>query len=54
MKSALQLDMPAHTDRAAVAEFYQEHGYYIARGVADPTTLAGLRTDFDRSCHRQY
>jgi ectoine hydroxylase-related dioxygenase (phytanoyl-CoA dioxygenase family) len=48
MKTALQLSIPAHTDRAAVAEFYQENGYYIARGVVDPADLAGLRTDFDR------
>jgi ectoine hydroxylase-related dioxygenase (phytanoyl-CoA dioxygenase family) len=39
---------PAASDRAAVAAFYQEHGFYIGRNLVDPGRLAGLEKDFDR------
>lgn len=39
---------PPATDAAAVAAFYQEHGYYIGRGLVDTKTLGGLERDFDR------
>ena len=39
---------PPATDHAAVAAFYQEHGYYIGQGLVDPTTLGVLEHDFDR------
>ncbi|MBA2480753.1 MAG: phytanoyl-CoA dioxygenase family protein [Planctomycetes bacterium] len=39
---------PAHTDRAAVAAFFAEHGFYHARGVLDRTDVATLEGDFDR------
>lgn len=39
---------PAIGDRAAIASFYQEHGYYHARGAVGRGILAGLQRDFDR------
>lgn len=39
---------PPASDRAAVAAFYHEHGYYIGRDLVDPATLSGLERDFDR------
>jgi ectoine hydroxylase-related dioxygenase (phytanoyl-CoA dioxygenase family) len=39
---------PPHSDRAAVAAFYAEHGFYHARGVLDGATVASLEQDFDR------
>ena len=36
-------------DLQEAAEFYQKNGYYIARQVVDPATLAPLQTDFDRT-----
>lgn len=41
-------ECPPASDRAAAAAFYEEHGYYVARGVADAATLAPLVRDFDR------
>jgi ectoine hydroxylase-related dioxygenase (phytanoyl-CoA dioxygenase family) len=37
------------TDLREAADFYHQNGYYIARNVVDPTTLARLQTDFDRT-----
>jgi len=42
------LNCPPATDLPAVASFYQEHGYYIGRGLVDPATLGNLDRDFDR------
>jgi phytanoyl-CoA hydroxylase len=39
---------PSHTDRAAVAEFFAEHGFYHARGVLGGPDIAPLEHDFDR------
>jgi ectoine hydroxylase-related dioxygenase (phytanoyl-CoA dioxygenase family) len=39
---------PPASDLKAVAEFYQEHGYYVGRGLVDPATLGRLERDFDR------
>ncbi len=39
---------PPLSDAAAIARFFREHGYYIARGLADAATVATLERDFDR------
>nr|MBA3709508.1 phytanoyl-CoA dioxygenase family protein [Planctomycetota bacterium] len=39
---------PAHSDRAAVADFFSEHGFYLARGVIGRPECARLEQDFDR------
>lgn len=39
---------PAHSDRAAVASFYAEHGFYHARGVLGRPEVGVLERDFDR------
>jgi ectoine hydroxylase-related dioxygenase (phytanoyl-CoA dioxygenase family) len=41
-------ECPAHHDRAAVAAFYAEHGFYHARGVLGRADVAPLERDFDR------
>lgn len=40
--------MPDLDDRAGIAAFWQENGYYLARGVFDAAQVADLETDFDR------
>lgn len=40
--------LPPISSLKAVADFYHEHGFYIAKGAVDPTTLAPLLRDFDR------
>ena len=40
--------MPPISNLKAVADFYREHGFYIAKGAVDSTTLAPLQRDFDR------
>src|SRR3954462_11034545 len=39
---------PPHQDRAAVAAFFAEHGFYHARGVLGRADLQPLERDFDR------
>jgi len=39
---------PPINDSSAVADFYQEYGYYIGRGLVDASALAVLERDFDR------
>ncbi len=33
---------------SAIKDFFQEHGYYHARGLFEPDEIATLQTDFDR------
>ena len=40
--------LPPCSDPVAIAAFYREHGYYIAKSVVDAATLAPLQRDFDR------
>ena len=39
---------PAISGRKAIASFYQEHGFYLARGVVARGMLEGLQHDFDQ------
>jgi len=36
------------TSPTEITEFFQENGYYLAKGVYSPTEVAELETDFDR------
>jgi phytanoyl-CoA hydroxylase len=42
-----QVDSPA-----AIRSFFEENGYYIAKGVYSPVEVADLERDFDRIVHR--
>jgi ectoine hydroxylase-related dioxygenase (phytanoyl-CoA dioxygenase family) len=40
--------MPELGDAAGIRAFWEENGYYVARGVFSPEEVAGLEGDFDR------
>src|SRR5271154_3567174 len=37
---------------AEITKFFQENGYYLAKGVYSPAEVAELETDFDRIVHQ--
>ena len=41
-----------HTHMSSINEFYQENGYYIARGVYSPEEVRELEVDFDHIVHQ--
>lgn len=45
-EQSYQCSMP--TPASSINEFFNEHGYYLAKGVFSPTEIAALETDFDR------
>lgn len=45
--TAVLPDSPALSDRAGIAAFFAEHGFYHARGVLDPRLVGELERSFD-------
>lgn len=42
------MNSPRHPSPSEIASFFNEHGYYLARGVFSPEEIAELERDFDR------